>query len=145
MRAELLRLVAPLAAVTVVAVGLSTAIAGADGPAGTVEGPADIAVAVGTGVFIDGLVGFRATGPTNEEASARVIAQCQSAGGQDCTSDEVTNDNLCIVSVADAGNEVVAGGAGATVEAARDDAFQRAAANGTPLGSTAAIVISDCH
>lgn len=104
-----------------------------------------MSVAVGTGVFVDGLAGFRATGPTNEEASARVIAQCQGAGGQDCTSDEVTNDNLCIVSVADNGNEVVAGGAGTTVDAARDDAFQRAAANGTPMGAAAAIVISDCH
>jgi hypothetical protein len=96
-------------------------------------------------VFIDGLAGFRASGATNEEASARVIAQCQSAGGQECTSDEVTNDELCIVSVADDSNDVVAGGAGATVEAARGDAFARAAANGTPLGPTAAIVISDCH
>jgi len=49
------------------------------------------------------------------------------------------------VSVADDGNEVVAGGAGVTTEAARDDAFQRAAANGTPLGPNATIVISDCH
>jgi len=105
----------------------------------------DISVAVGTGVFVDGLVGFKASGATNEEASAQVIAQCQSAGGQECTSDEVTNDNLCIVSVGDDSNEIVAGGAGVTVEAARDDAFQRAAANGTPLGPTAAIVISDCH
>ena len=102
-------------------------------------------VAVGTGVFVDELVGFRATGPTNEEASARVIAQCQSAGGQECTSDEVTNDNLCIVSVADDGNDVVAGGAGATVDAARGDALQRAAANGTPLSPAAVVVISDCH
>ena len=104
-----------------------------------------MSVAVGTGVFVDELVGFRATGPTNEDASARVIAQCQSAGGQECTSDEVTNDNLCIVSVADDSNDVVAGGAGATVEAARDDALQRAAANGTPLSPAASIVISDCH
>lgn len=78
-------------------------------------------------------------------SSIALIAQCQSAGGQECTSDEVTNDNLCIVSVGDDSNEIVAGGAGVTVEAARDDAFQRAAANGTPLGPTAAIVISDCH
>ena len=62
-RANSLRLAAPLAAVTVVAVGLSTAIAGADVAGGAVEGPADIAVAVGTGVFIDGRVGFRATRP----------------------------------------------------------------------------------
>lgn len=137
------RRVAALAAVTLVAVGISTSTAWAGGPDGAVD--ADISVAVGTGVFVDGLVGFRATGATNEEASARVIAQCQGAGGQDCTSDEVTNDNLCIVSVADSNTEVVAGGAGTTVDAARDDAGRRAAANGTPLGPGAAIVISDCH
>ena len=140
-----IRLVAPLVAAGVIAVGISTGTAWAGGPGGAIENSPDISVAVGTGVFIDGLVGFRATGATNAEASARVIALCQSAGGQECTSDEVTNDNLCIVSVADDGNEVVAGGAGVTSEAARDDAFQRAAANGTPLGPTALIVISDCH
>ena len=140
-----IRLVAPLVAAGVIAVGISTGTAWAGGPGGAIENSPAISVAVGTGVFIDGLVGFRATGATNDEASARVIAQCQSAGGQECTSDEVTNDNLCIVSVADDGNEVVAGGAGATVEAARDDAYQRAAANGTPLGPAAVIVISDCH
>ena len=139
------RLVAPLVTAGVIAVGISTGTAWAGGPGGAIENSPDISVAVGTGVFIDGLVGFTATGATNDEASARVIAQCQSAGGQECTSDEVTNDNLCIVSVADDSNEVVAGGAGATVAAARDDAYQRAAANGTPLGPTAAIVISDCH
>ncbi len=139
------RLIAPLVAVAVIAVGISAGNAWADGPGGVVEESNDISVAVGTGVFIDGLVGFRASGATNDEASARVIAQCQGAGGQECTSDEVTNDNLCIVSVADDGNDVVAGGAGVTVEAARDDAFARAAGNGTPLGPTAAIVISDCH
>jgi hypothetical protein len=139
------RLIAPLLAVAVIAVGISTGNAWAGGPGGVVEESNDISVAVGTGVFIDGLVGFRASGATNDEASARVIAQCQSAGGQECTSDEVTNDNLCIVSVADDVNDVVAGGAGVTVEVARDDAFARAAANGTPLGPTAAIVISDCH
>ena len=138
-------LVAPLVAAGVIAVGISTGTAWAGGPGGAIENSPDISVAVGTGVFIDGLVGFTATGATNDEASARVIAQCQSAGGQECTSDEVTNDNLCIVSVADDGNEVVAGGAGVTSAAARDDAFQRAAANGTPLGPTAAIVISDCR
>ena len=138
-------LVAPLVAAGVIAVGISTGTAWAGGPGGAIENSPDISVAVGTGVFIDGLVGFRATGATNDEASARVIAQCQSAGGQECTSDEVTNDNLCIVSVADDGNEVVAGGAGVTSAAARDDAFQRAAANGTPLGPAAVIVISDCH
>jgi len=139
------RLVASLAAAAVFTIGISTGTAWAGGPGGAIEDSKDISAAVGTGVFIDGLVGFRATGATNDEASARVIAQCQSAGGQECTSDEVTNDKLCIVSVADDSNEVVAGGAGATVAAARDDAYQRAAANGTPLGPTAAIVISDCH
>lgn len=138
------RLVGLFVAMAVIGLGMpGTAWAG--GPGGTVENSGPVSVAVGTGVFIDGLVGFTASGATNEEAAARVIAQCQSAGGQECTSDEVTNDRLCIVSVADAGNDVVAGGAGATVEAARDDAFQRAAASGTPLGPTAAIVISDCH
>ena len=139
------RLVAPLVTAGVIAVGISTGTAWAGGPGGAIEDSNDMSVAVGTGVFVDGLVGFTATGATNEEASARVIAQCQNAGGQECTSDEVTNDNLCIVSVADDSNAVVAGGAGVTVETARDDAFQRAAANGTPLGPTAAIVISDCH
>ena len=139
------RLVAPLVAAGVIALGISTSTAWAGGPGGAIEDSNDISVAVGTGVFVDGLVGFKASGATNEEASAQVIAQCQSAGGQECTSDEVTNDNLCIVSVGDDSNEIVAGGAGVTVEAARDDAFQRAAANGTPLGPTAAIVISDCH
>lgn len=139
------RLVATLVTAGAIASGISTSTAWAGGPGGAIDGSNDMSVAVGTGVFVDGLVGFRATGATNEEASARVIAQCQSAGGQECTSDEVTNDNLCIVSVADDSNDVVAGGAGLTVEAARDDAFQRAAANGTLLGPTAAIVISDCH
>ncbi|HYO02719.1 MAG TPA: DUF4189 domain-containing protein [Mycobacterium sp.] len=139
------RSVALLVTAGVIAVGISTSTAWAGGPGGAIENSDDISVAVGTGVFVEGLVGFKANGATNDEASARVIAQCQSAGGQECTSDEVTNDNLCIVSVADDSNEVVAGGAGVSVEAARDDAFQRAAANGTPLGPTAAIVISDCH
>ena len=140
-----IRLVAPLVIAGVIVAGMSASTASAGGPGGANENSTDISVAVGTGVFVDDLVGFKATGATNDEASARVIAQCQSVGGQDCTSDEVTNDNLCIVSVADDGNEVVAGGAGVTTEAARDDAFQRAAANGTPLGPNATIVISDCH
>lgn len=140
-----IRLVAPLLAAALIAAVAPPVSAWAGGPDGTVENPDDISVAVGTGVFVDSLVGFTATGATNEEASARVIAQCQSAGGQECTSDEVTNDRLCIVSVADDGSDVVAGGAGATVENARDDAFQRAAANGTPLSPAAVIVISNCH
>ncbi|MUL46619.1 DUF4189 domain-containing protein [Mycobacterium sp. CBMA293] len=136
------RVVSSIVATSVIAAGISSGVAWADGPAGVVED--DISAAVGTGVFEGSLVGFQATGATNDEASARVVAACQSAGGQSCTSDEVTNDNLCIVSVADDSNAVVAGGAGATVEAARDDAFQRAASNNTPLSPAAVIVISLC-
>ncbi|HET9565716.1 MAG TPA: DUF4189 domain-containing protein [Mycobacterium sp.] len=132
-------------AVAVIAIaGASMSTAWAGGPPGVVEDPVDIAEAVGTGVFDGALVGFRATGDTNDEASANVIAACERAGGQECTSDEVTNDNLCIVSVADDNNDVVAGGAGVTVEVAREDALRRAAANGTPLPPTATTVISAC-
>ena len=53
------RLIAPLLAVAVVAVGISTGNAWAGGPGGVVEESNDISVAVGTGVFIDGLVGFQ--------------------------------------------------------------------------------------
>jgi hypothetical protein len=139
------RLVAPFAAAGIVAAGLSAGTAWAGGPGGAIEDSGDSSVAVGRGASVDGLVGFRATGATNDEASARVIEQCRTAGGQDCTSDEVTNDKLCIVSVADDSSKVVAGGAGVTIDAARADALQRAAANGTPLGPNAVIVISDCH
>ena len=99
------------------------------------------------GVGADGadyLMGFRALGETNDEASAAVIAACQAAGGVECTADEVTNDDLCIVSVADDDNNVVSGGAGVTIEAARADALQRAAANNTPEGPNARVLISDC-
>lgn len=143
---------------TVVAAGafagsVSTGLAWAGGPGGTIEDPEDISVAVGTGTFedfSDGAagqsfeVGFTATGDTNEEASAAVIAACQAAGGVDCTSDEVTNDNLCIVSVGSDLKNIVAGGAGATVEAARQDAINKAAANNTPLGEDAVVIVSAC-
>ena len=56
----------------------------------------------------------------------------------------MTNDRLCIVSVGDGVTHVVSGGAGVTVEAARDDAFNRAAAAGTPLGADATTVVSAC-
>lgn len=137
--------VSTIVAAGVIAVGISTgASAWAGGPDGDVEDTSQISEAVGTGVFDGALAGFRATGATNDEASSRVIAACEAAGGQDCTSDEVTNDNLCIVSLADNTNSVVAGGAGATIEAARDDAVARAAANGTPVPPAATIVISAC-
>ena len=82
----------------------------------------------------EALVGFTATGPTNDAASAAVIAACQQAGAEDCSRDEVTNDNLCVVSVgADDGSGIVSGGAGPTVEAARDDAFRHARTPMRPL------------
>ncbi len=135
----------------VVAGGFSTGTAWAGGPEG--GAPNDLFEAVGSGTFDDTRdgpggasteVGFRATGATAGQASAAVVAACQAAGGVDCTSDEVTNDNLCIVSVFDPGTNVDAGGAGPTVEAARQDAIQRAAANNTPMSPAAAVLISAC-
>jgi uncharacterized protein YgbK (DUF1537 family) len=126
----------------VVAGGVSTGIAWAGGPAGTVE--ADTSVAVGTGLFSNSIVGFTATGATNDEAEAKVIAACQAAGGVECTADEVTNDNLCIASVASDLTKIVAGGAGPTVEAARQDALNKAMAQGTPEGPDAVVVVSAC-
>ena len=129
-------------AAAVVAGGVSTGIAWAGGPAGTVE--ADTSVAVGTGLFSNSIVGFTATGATNNEAEAKVIAACQAAGGVECTADEVTNDNLCIASVASDLTKIVAGGAGPTVEAARQDALNKAMAQGTPEGPDAVVVVSAC-
>ncbi|OBG80050.1 hypothetical protein A5733_19525 [Mycobacterium sp. NS-7484] len=129
----------------VIAAGISAGTAWAGGPGGYVEGdPEDIFAAVGTGEFEGTLAGFTATGDTAEEASSAVIAACTNAGGLDCTADEVTNDNLCIVSVASDSNWAVAGGAGPTVEAARQDAFNRAAANNTPLDADSPVVVSAC-
>ena len=126
----------------VVTVGVSTGIAWAGGPGGTVE--ADTSVAVGTGLFSNSIVGFTATGATNDEAEAKVIAACQAAGGVECTADEVTNDSLCIASVASDLTKIVAGGAGPTVEAARQDALNKAMAQGTPEGPDAVVVVSAC-
>ena len=146
-----IRLVLAIVAAGVIAAGISTGTAWAGGPGGVIEDPNDMSVAVGTGVFegevvggADYLMGFRALGETNDEASAAVIAACQAAGGVECTADEVTNDDLCIVSVADDDSNVVSGGAGVTIEAARADALQRAAANNTPEGPNARVLISDC-
>jgi hypothetical protein len=133
--------------------GVAAGAAWAGGPDGVVENPPDLYEAVGTGAFEDfsdgpggvgAIAGFRAYGSTAEEASAAVISACQAAGGADCTADEYTNDNLCIVSVADDTNDVIAGGAGVDVEAARLDALARAAANNTPLGPSNFVVISAC-
>jgi hypothetical protein len=136
------RLVSAIVAAGVIAAGISSSYAWAGGPGGASD--TDTFEAVGTGTFIDELDGFRATGSTAEQASAAVIAMCQAAGGVDCTADEVTNDNVCIVSVADDITDVVAGGAGATVELARADAIARAASNGTPFGADQTVVISAC-
>lgn len=138
------RLVSTIVAAGVVLAGGAAATAWAGGPPGFVEPSDNVSVAVGTGEFEGALVGFTATGGTNDQASAAVIAACTAAGGVECTSDEVTNDRLCIVSVGDGVSHVVSGGAGATVEAARDDAFNRAAAAGTPLGADAITVVSAC-
>jgi len=137
-------MVTAIAAAGLIAAAITAATATAGGPGGTVESPNDISAAVGTGEFEGALVGFYATGPTNDAASAAVLAQCQNAGGIECTTDEVTNDNLCIVSAADDVSDVVAGGGGPTVQAAFDDARNRAAANNTPFGPEAAIVIPAC-
>ncbi|MDH6198903.1 hypothetical protein M2272_005567 [Mycobacterium frederiksbergense] len=139
------RVVSAILAAGVIAAGVTAGTAWASGPGGYSEDPEGVSVAVGTGEFEGSLVGFTATGNTNDEASAAVVAACQNAGGIECTSDEVTNDNLCIASVAASnGSGVVAGGAGATVDAARADAFNRAAANNTPLDPAAKVVVSAC-
>lgn len=130
-----------LAAVGAAAVMISMGSAWADGPAGVV----DISRAVGSGVLNGNLVGFTVTGPTNEAASAAVVAACQQAGAGECTRDEVTNDNLCVVSVgAEDDSGVVSGGAGPTIEAARDDAYRHSQDAGAPLGPGARILASVC-
>lgn len=137
------RLVPAIVAAGLLAVGVPAGIAWAGGPGGTVDRP-DISVAVGTGAFLGEMDGFIGTGDTNDEASASVLAQCNAAGGTDCTVDEVTNDNLCIVSVADDNSDVVSGGAGPTVQAAVADAYARAAGNNTPMSPGSPVVVSVC-
>ena len=136
------RLVSAIAAAGVIAAGITAAAAWAGGPGGAVE--PDIYAAVGTGVYKDAIAGFVGTGATSDEASAAVIGACQAAGASDCTVDEYTNDNLCIVSLADDVTDVVSGGAGPTIEAAKADALARAAANGTPESPGAVVVVSSC-
>ena len=77
---------------------ISVGVAWAGGPPGAVE---EMSEAVGSGYVGDSLAGFRAGGTTNDEAKQAVIAACQAAGGTECSADEVTNDNLCIVSIGD--------------------------------------------
>lgn len=129
----------------VVAATVWAGSAWAGGPGGVVEDAGDISQAVGSGVFNGALIGFTATGPTNEAASAAVISMCQQAGAQDCSRDEVTNDDLCVVSVGSGdGSGIVAGGAGPTVEAARDDAFRHAQDANAPLDPGAQVLVSAC-
>ncbi|CAN1560880.1 Domain of unknown function DUF4189 [Mycobacteriaceae bacterium] len=147
------RLVTTMVAAGVIAAGISAATAFAGGPGGTIEDTAVPFRAIGTGTFEDFAdgpagdsteVGFSATGATAEEASAAVIAVCQAAGGVDCSSDVVTNDAVCIVSVGDDAIDVVSGGAGVTIDAARQDALQRAAASNLPIDPASPVIISAC-
>ena len=121
---------------------VSAAPAWAGGPDGYVEG-AGGSRAVGSGELEGAYIGFVAYGSSNDEAAAAVVAQCQNAGATECTSDEQTNDALCIVSVGGA-DGTVAGGAGPTVEAAEQDAYQRAGEAGHSLDETATLIISSC-
>lgn len=139
------RIASTIITLGVVAAAFSVGSAWAGGPDGAVDSPDNISQAVGSGVLNGALAGFSATGPTNEAASAAVIAACQRAGAQECTRDEVTNDNLCVVSVgADDESGIVSGGAGSTVEAARDDAFRHSQDADAPLDPGARILVSAC-
>ncbi|MFN8226682.1 MAG: hypothetical protein U0R18_08190 [Mycobacterium sp.] len=123
---------------------LTAGPAAAGGPDGVVE-DGNISRAVGSGLSGGTLVGFTATGPTNDAASAALIAACQDAGAQQCSSDEVTNDVFCVVSVgADDGSGIVAGGAGPTVDAARDDAFRNVGRANLMLDPAARVLASSC-
>jgi len=125
----------------VAAAAISVGVAWAGGPPGAVE---EMSEAVGSGYVGDSLVGFRAGGATNDAAKQSVLAACQAAGGTECSADEVTNDNLCIVSIGDDDTGEVGGGAGPTVEAARDDAYQHAVDSGYPFPASARMLISAC-
>ena len=137
------RLVSAFVAAGVIAIGVPAGIAWAGGPDGGVEDN-NISQAVGTGTFIGEIDGFTAVAPTNEEASAAVLAQCNAAGGVDCSVEEVTNDNLCIVDMGDPDSGVVSGGAGPTIEAAVADATARVANTDRPFGPNAVVIISAC-
>ncbi len=136
---RLAAMVVPLAVVV-----FSAGPASAGGPDGVVE-DGNISRAVGSGLSGGTLVGFTATGPTNDAASAALIAACQGAGAQQCSSDEVTNDVFCVVSVgADDGSGIVAGGAGPNVDAARDDAFRNVGRANLVLNPAARVLASSC-
>jgi hypothetical protein len=141
---SLARMTPAIFAVGVVVATFSGGSAWAGGPGGVVEGDGEFSQAVGSGVLNETLAGFAATGPSNEAASAAVIAACEQAGAEECSRDEVTNDNLCVVSVGEDSSGVVAGGAGPTVEAARDDAFRHSVDAGAALTQDARILVSAC-
>ena len=150
------RTVSALFAGGVAAAAISMGMAWAGGPDGYVEdggyvGPAvnddpsdDVYGAVGSGYVGDALVGFSATGDNKDAATANVIAVCEAGGGVDCSWDEVTSDNLCIVSIGDDNTGQVGGGAGATPALARDDAFANAAGGGYPFDPGARTLIEAC-
>ena len=116
----------------------------AGGPDGVVESDV-VSRAVGSGLRDGVLVGFSASGPTNTAASAAVIEVCQNAGAEQCSSDEVTNDVFCVVSIgADDGSGIVAGGAGLTVDAARDDAIHNVGRADLVIAPDARVLASSC-
>ncbi len=144
------------AAAAVIAAGITTGTAWAGGPTGPVDdspGPpgsyGGMFSALGSGTFVDPNgqnveVGYNGYGATAAEAQGNVVSQCLAEGGQNCSSDIVTNDNLCIVSIVDGRTNVNSGGAGPTVEAARQDALSRAAASNMPMSPESGVLISDC-
>lgn len=137
-------LISAVSALGVAASLLCAASASAGGPPGLVEDGA-VSRAVGSGLVNGVLVGYTASGPTNEAAAAAVVSVCQGAGAEQCSSDEVTNDVFCVVTVgADDGTGVVAGGAGGTVDAARGDAFANAGRAGVVLDPAARVLASSC-
>ena len=152
--------IATAVGVGLAAVGISMGTAWAGGPPGVVDdtpGPpgsyGGMFAAVGSGTFedfVDGVggrnveVGYDAFGNTAEETTASLVGQCQADGGVNCSADMVTNDDLCIVSVADGRTNVNSGGAGPTIEAARLDAIARAAGSNLPMSPQAVVLISNC-
>ena len=144
------------AAAAVIAAGITTGTAWAGGPTGPVDdspGPpgsyGGMFSALGSGTFVDPNgqnveVGYNEYGDTAAQAQANVVRQCVAEGGQNCSSDIVTNDNLCIVSIVDGRSNVNAGGAGPTIEAARQDALARASASNMPMSPGSGVLISDC-
>ncbi len=122
---------------------ISASLAWADGPGGEVE-PGVMSRAVGSGVLDGVLLGYTASGATNDEAEAAVIAVCQGAGADQCTSDEVTNADVCVVSVGEDDSGLVAGGAGHTIEDAFANAVYNASEFDQVLDPTGRVLISSC-